>query len=344
MHVLSLPLTRIRFTYAEIWKHHLREIDVVRPTLFLGQDLFWLTQQFKDSEASAPAKRSGPSAPWYVDLFRVEFGRLAVNAFGQPVIHFPFFFDTKANDVRLDQLDQISAKATVPIRNFTQEYPDYKFNVVNLTGKLYFNWPPSNVKANNVNNTLHIDELSWNDIAVKNISTSVTFDPNGAYGKLTEGTCEGGQLNGNFEFYYSDGFSWNADFFATKVNCKPIAEKMVGKYCSLTGELDGRIDVQGRATEILHCGGLLELPNPGKLEIKSMDELLNRIPADMISLKRDALKLAINAFKTYPYDHGFLKLDYKPTGGQSTLQLEGPVGKRQFDVILHPYRVTDTAK
>jgi hypothetical protein len=210
---------------------------------------------------------------------------------------------------------------------------------VNLSGRLYFSWPPTDTKANNVVNTIHIDEISWNDIPAKDISTTVTFDPNGVYGKLF-GTCEGGQLNGNFEFYYSNGFTWNADFFANKVNCQPIAEKMVGKYCNLTGELEGRIEVQGQATDILHCGGLLELPNPGKLEIKSMADLLDRIPADMISLKRDALKIAITAFQNYPYDRGILKLDYKPAGGQSTLQLDGPLGKRQFDVVLHPYTLT----
>ena len=339
--VFFFPLTRVRFTYDEFWHHHIREIDVVRPTMFLGQDLFWLTGQVK-AENRATATQ-GPSAPWEVGTFEIQYGQLAVNAFGQPVVHFPFYFGTTVNDIRLDQLDQISAKATIPIYRFDQNYPDYKVNIENLWGNLYFNWPPTDAHANNVDNEIHISEFSWNKIAVKNVVTSVTFDPNGVYGKLKNGTCEGGLLNGNFEFYYTKGFTWNADFFANKINCQPIAEKLVGKYANLTGELDGKISVQGRATEILNCSGSLDLPNPGKLQIKSMDDLLDRLPKDMIKLKRDALKLAISAFQTYPYDHGQLKLDYQPTGGLSTLQLDGPRGQRQFSVYLHPWSLSDNS-
>ena len=334
--VFFFPLTRVTFTYNEFWHHQIRRIELTRPTMFLGEDLFMLTKEFKAE--NTPKAAVGPAAPWQVDRFAVDYGQLAVNAFGQPVVHFPFYFDTRVDNIRLDQLDQISAKASVPIRNLTIDYPDYKVRIENLYGELYFSWPPSNAQANNVVNTLHIDEISWNGIPAKAVDASVTFDPNGVYGKLTNATCEGGLLNGNFEFYYTKGFTWNADFFASKVNCQPIAEKVAGKYVNLTGELDGRLAVQGQSTEILDCTGLLALPNPGQLQIKSMDDLINRIPADMIGLKRDALKIAINAFQTYPYDSGQLKIAYKPTGGMSTLSLDGPVGKREFDIYLHPYK------
>jgi len=185
-----------------------------------------------------------------------------------------------------------------------------------------------------------MDEASWNDIPVSQVSTNVTFDPNGVYGKLF-GKCEGGQLNGNFEFYYTKGFTWNVNLFVDKINCQPIAEKLVGKYVDLSGELDGTLTVQGKATEILNCSGSLDLPNPGKLEIKSMDDLLNRLPADTAALKRQALKIAISAFQTYPYANGHLKIDYKPTGGEGTLKLDGPQGARQFDIYLHPWSLSD---
>jgi hypothetical protein len=305
----------------------------------LGEDLFWLTKQFKAPQAGS--KTPGPASPWFVGDLEVQFGQLAVNAFGQPVVHFPFFFGTQVKDIRLDQLDQISAKSTVPISNFSREYPDYKVRIEGLTGNLYFNWPPTDTKANNVSNILKVLEVSWNDIPVRNVEASLYFDPNGVYGKLTNGTCEHGWLNGNFEFYYTKGFTWNADLFCGKVNCQPIAEKLVGKYVNLTGELDGSIGVQGRSTEILKCTGELSLPNPGQLEIKSMDDLVNRIPADMIQVKKDALKLAIASFQTYPYQQGKLTINYTPAGGLSSLRLDGPKGSRQFDVVLHPYAPTD---
>jgi hypothetical protein len=339
--VFYFPLIRVRYTYAEVWHHHIREIDLVRPTMFLGEDLFWLTKEF--NEARPQTVNPALSAPWEIGRFEVQYGQLAVNAFGQPVVHFPFFFGTQVDNIRLDQLNQISAKASIPISNLTQDYTDYKVRIVNLSGNLYFSWPPTDAKANNVVNTINIGEISWNSIPAKKVSATLTFDPNGVYGKLN-GTCEGGPVSGNFEFYYTKGFTWNANLFAEKINCQPIAEKLAGKYVDLTGELDGKIAVQGKATEILNCEGSLELPNPGMLEIKSLEDMLNRLPADMISLKRDAIKIAVSSFQTYPYDKGEFKVAYKPAGGSASLKLEGPRGRRQFEVYLHPWSLSDNSK
>jgi hypothetical protein len=336
--VLLLPLTRVRFTWRELWHHQIRDIEVVHPTLYLGEDLFWFSKQFK--KESAPSPKPGPEAPWRVAHLEVQFGQLAVNAFGQPVVHFPFFFDTKVDNIRLDQLDQISAKATIPIRRLSQDYPDYKVRIVNLSGRLYFSLPPGDATANNVVNTISIDEISWNDIPVKAVSTTLTFDPSGVYGKLN-GECEGGELAGNFEFYYTKGFAWNANFFANHINCQPIAEKLASKTFDLTGELDGRIAVQGKATEILNCVGTLSLPHPGLFQIKSMDELMDRLPPGTIALKRDALRIAISAIQTYPYDSGQVNIKYTPAGGAGTMKLESPRGQRLFQVYWHPWSLTE---
>jgi len=337
--VFGFPMTHVTFTYTEIWHHHIRRIDMIHPIMFLGQDLFWLTDQLKSTK---PKPKEGVEAPWYVGELKVDYGRLAVNVFGEPVVRFPFFIQTKVDDIRLDQLDKISVKSSVNIVNLTQDYPEYKVGIKNLSGKIYFSWPPTNAHANNVVNQLHVDQVSWNDIPATDVWTTVTFDPQGIYGRLT-GACENGQLAGNFEFYYTKGFVWNADFFAQKVNCQPIAQKLAGHYCDLTGELDGDIAVQGKATEILDCHGLLQLPNPGTLKIKSMEDLLDRLPPNMIGLERQAIKLAIDSFDTYPYDSGKLTLHYSPKGGASELHLDGPRGSRSFQVVLHPFTLSDSA-
>jgi hypothetical protein len=158
------------------------------------------------------------------------------------------------------------------------------------------------------------------------------------------GKCEGGDLTGNFEFYYTKGFTWNANFFADKLNCQPITEKMAGKYVDLSGELDGNLSVQGKAAEILNCQGALALPNPGVLEIKSMDALMKRLPVDVSVMKRDMTQIALKAFQTYPYQNGKLKIDYQPGEGSGELSLEGPRGRRQFDVYWHPYASSKVAK
>jgi hypothetical protein len=339
--VLSLPLVRIRFTYKEIWHHQIREIDLIRPNLFLGQDLFWFTDQFKKNRATAT--KTGPEAPWKVGEFEVRYGQLTVNVFGQPRLYFPFFFDTTVSNIRLDQLDKITAKNAIVIRDFTKDYPDYKIKIVNLHGRIEFSVPPTSATANNVVPTVNIDELSWNGIAATKVWCSATFDPTGIYVKLG-GDCEKGLMNGNFEVSYTNGFAWNADFFARQIDCQPIFEKLAGKYGSLTGQLDGKISVVGHATDILKCSGTLSLDRPGLLKIQSVDELIQRIPADMISVKRDAMKIALQSFAVYPYTTGVLKLDYAPGDGVATLKLDGGYGKRDFSVYWHPFEASEVAK
>ena len=338
--VLAFPLTRVRFTYSELWHHQIREVDLVRPTMFLGEDLFWFSEQFQKSDGPRPAQ--GPASPWQVGHFEIQYGQLAVNAFGQPVVRFPFFIQTQVDNIQLDKLDEISAKSAIVIQRLDQDYPDYKIRLVNLTGRLYFSLPITDSSANNVVNTISIEEVSWNDIPVKNVSTTVTFDPQGVYGKLS-GVCEGGQLNGNFEFYYTKGFTWNANFFANKINVQSIAQKLGGKYINLTGNLNGKLGVQGKVTEILNCQGTLALPEPGVLEIKSLDNFLKDMPVKL-TLKDQAVKLAVESFRTYPYETGELKINYTPAGGTGELNLVSPLGGRKFEVDWHPYESSKVAK
>ncbi|HUB67394.1 MAG TPA: hypothetical protein VL981_07925 [Candidatus Methylacidiphilales bacterium] len=335
--VLSFPLTRVRFTYNELWHHQIREVEFVRPVMFLGQDLFWFTDAFKKGAAASPTQ--GVTAPWHIGHLGVQYGEIAVAVFGQPVVHFPFFYGCEVDDIRLDQLDKISVKSVIAIKRLNQDYPDYKIRIAGLEGRLYFSVP---ITANNVVNTISVDEVSWNNIPVTHVSSTVTFDPNGMYGKLT-GKCAGGDLAGNFEFYYAKDYTWNVNFFAQKVNCQPIAAALGGKYLDLTGELDGKISVQGSSTDILNCQGQLVLPHPGTLVIKSFDNLLKQAPVQP-SLKDQATKIAIEAIRTYPYQSGVFTVDYKPDSGKGFLKLTGPTGQRSFTIYWHPYGEADSSK
>jgi len=339
--VLSLPLVRLKFTYAELWHHQIRSVDLAQPQLYLGQDLFWFTDQFRQQRKTAPAV--GPESPWRVGRFGIEYGRLSINTFGQPRLHFPFFFDTQANDIRLDQLDKLSAKSVIAIRRFSHNYREYKIHVVNLNGKLEFSVPPSDAKANNVVPTVHIDSISWNDIPITDTWVSATFDPTGIYARLN-GHCETGLLAGNLEVYYTKGFAWNANFFAHQLDCAPIAAKLAGKYGTLTGTINGKISVQGQGTEIQRCSGLCTLDRPGALKLTSVDDLMNRLPAGVTGTRRDALKLLLTSFATYPYHTGVFRVDYKPGDGGASLHLDGPVGKRDFTVAWHPIASSEVAK
>jgi hypothetical protein len=192
-------------------------------------------------------------------------------------------------------------------------------------------------------NTITIDSISWNDIPVTNAYVSATFDPTGIYVKLG-GACEKGNMEGNLEVYYTQGFAWNADLFAHQVDCAPIAEKLAGKYGSLTGAINGKIAIVGKGTTIEKCGGTLTLDQPGELRIQSADRLLNNLPADTVALKRAAMKIAVQALSFYPYNTGQFVVDYAPATGSAKLKLDGPMGKRDFEVYWHPFGGSEVAK
>ncbi len=338
--VLAFPLIRLRFTYAELWHHTIREVQLISPTIYLGEDLFAFTSEFGKESAAAPD--TPLTDPWQVKHFEVQYGRLALNTFGQPAVIFPFFFQTRVDDIRLDQLDKISVKSRIPIDSFSKEYPDYKVDIVNLTGELNLNWPPSNEAANNVVSTVHMEILSWNEIPIKDAYATVTFDPTGMYAKIG-GACEGGYINGNVELYYTKGFNWNIDLFVNHLNVRPVAGKLAGKYIDLTGTLEGKLAVQGKVTDILDCHGSLSLPKGGVLEVKSFDDMLKEMKLPL-SMKDQGIKLAIESFRTYPYKQGELNIAYKPDGGKGTLKLTSPEGRRQFDIYWHPYEAKETSR
>jgi hypothetical protein len=151
-------------------------------------------------------------------------------------------------------------------------------------------------------------------------------------------------MEGNLEVYYTKGFEWNANFFAHQIDCAPIAEKLAGKYGSLTGVINGKIGVQGKATTIERVSGSLALDKPGALTIESTNRLAADLPASMIGIKRDALKLALQAFDYYPYTTGNFVVNYQPGNGGATLKLDGPKGRRDFSVYWHPFGRSEVAK
>ena len=80
------------------------------------------------------------------------------------------------------------------------------------------------------------------------------------------------------------------------------------------------------------------------LTITSADKLMNDLPANTVALKRDALKVALQAFSYYPYQTGQFVVDYAPGSGGAKLKLDGPMGKRDFEVYWHPFGSSEVAK
>ena len=55
-----------------------------------------------------------------------------------------------------------------------------------------------------------------------------------------------------------------------------------------------------------------------------------------LTLKDQAIKLAAETFRAYPYEKGELKIAYKPGAGSGTLKLNSPRGNWNFGAYWHP--------
>lgn len=343
--VLFFDAINVTFTWEELRRSEIRKVELIGPIIYLGPDLFWFTDRFgkqrqdghgKDQVA---ANSNGNAAdetatPWKIHDFQVRAGKLAVNAFGQPGVTLPFTFVSSAKDIRLDQLDKISINNKVIIPSQDRFYPEYKIRWREMRGEIAFSLPLGDKNADNVVNTIHIKSISWNDLEVTDAWSSVTFDRTGIYGRM-EGHCYKGLLTADFAVLFQNGYPWEGHFFVMKVDSEPMIAKLAPAYLSLNGILNGKLAVKGRATEIVQTTGDLKLQPPGVMQIKSVDQLIQKMPADWNFIKRDLITIALESFRTYNYTKGELTLDYQNPTAVGKLSLSGLQGERNFTVNWH---------
>jgi hypothetical protein len=328
--VLHFEVINLRFTWNELRENIISGVEFIGPTIYVGPDLFAFTDEFGKNRSTD----KGQSTPWLIKRFDLWAGHLSINAFGQPGITFPFTFVSSAKDIRLDQLDKITLENKIIVPSQDRSYPEYKVKWEDLHGELAFSLPLGDAKAENLVNTLHVKKLSWNDIDVTDAWSSVTFDRKGIYGRV-EGNCHGGYLASDFAVYFDAGFPWNGHFFVLGVDSAPIATKLAPSYLALSGKLQGELTVQGRSRDVVKSFGKLQLEPPGVLEIKSIDQLKQRLPADWNFVKRDLTKILLDSFRRYNYTSGVLSLDYQPPRAVGKLTFQGLQGSRDFTVNWH---------
>jgi hypothetical protein len=103
----------------------------------------------------------------------------------------------------------------------------------------------------------------------------------------------------------------------------------------MTGPLDFTGQVNAESKSIRRLKGRMETKAAGSMEIGKIDDLLARIPPAWSNLKRDSLRVALEAMKDFDYDTG--SGDFWFTDGQGVfdLKLQGPLGSRTFQTVLH---------
>lgn len=361
--VARLDTIFIDFTLDGVFAERLDKVEIVSPTLFVGEDLFWYVDYFrkyaageiksaKDSPklvssdkaialaaakeiSEAPAKKKG----WAVDVLQVHSGKLVLApkgvplpGFGQP---FPFSFITRLDDGRFD--------ATLDIPPDTYTLPDLKLEFRGMQGKVEFNLPMKGV-SNNLSEVFRVDKIRWKELHIEEAHMSLTYDMNGMYGQFGGAAYEG-YLNGAFNIYFDQSYSWDGWIAASGIRTTEITEKMTPAYFVLNGKVDCKAVANGSSQELYQADLSFKNVTPGEFKVAGLNDMIKEY-ADYgtVDLTSQITRIGLETLRDFEYDTVDGEGRFYGREGKGFLRFKGPTGMRNFDINVLDHRWKDDPK
>jgi len=335
--IVSLRSVFVRFTLRDLARKHLREVVILRPSIFLSQDLFVYMERATAGDSAA--KPAAPAAPapvgpnWSVDHLEVKFGRLVLGSGGSKDVGLPLEFETTADNLSLDNLAALQLQAALRVPKQSYDFPDYQIEVKDVVGDLRFSYPPEKGEKNLVQK-LDIAAVRWRQYRADKTWIAATFDASGING-LFGGEAYGGYLNGGFSFFFQDDSPWIGWIAGTDVDTKSFTDIISPQNFRLTGPLNFEMQLDAFRKNISRVRGVFHLTRPGRLTIGKIDDLLANLPDGWSSFKREPTRVALETLRDFDYTTAGGDFWFVDSQGILTLDLLGPAGSRKFEVALH---------
>ncbi|HEY8902053.1 MAG TPA: hypothetical protein VIM48_00010, partial [Chthoniobacterales bacterium] len=341
--IVTLRSVFVRFTLSDLAKRHLRDVTLLRPTIYVSQDLFtYMERASAGGPEAAPAPQSAPasatvaSAPgWSVDHLEVKFGRLVLGSGTDTSanVGLPLEFETSADNLALDNLAKLQIQAVLRVPKQSYEFPDYQIAVNNVRGDLRFSYPPEKGEKNLVQK-LEMDGVRWRQYQAKDAWVAVTFDGRGING-LFGGSAYRGYVNGGFSFFFQDSSPWIGWVAGTGVDTGGITDVVAPQNFHLTGPLDFEVQLDAFRKDIGRVRGVFHLTQPGKLKIGKLDDMIANIPGEWPELKQSSTRIALETLRDFDYTKAGGDFWFVDSQGLLNLDLSGPTGSRKFEIALH---------
>lgn len=310
-------------TLADILHQRIGAVTLLSPTVFLGEDLIWYMGA---SGGTASTAASGP--PWTIDTLRAELGRIMITFNGADRLALPITFRTHGQNVALRDLATLRLAAALQVPRQTYRLPGLDLELVDLHGELRFRYPRGRGQ-DNVVNVLQVASIRWRGYEVGDGWLSVTFDEKGINGELG-GRAYAGYVNGGVSLPFAAGPStgWvSAEHLDLALAAAPLA----GERIEMTGAASFTGTARLREGRLEAADGKLAFERPGRLSFPDLDTLVERLPADAPSWQRDLAKIAVDAFRDYPYTTGEGTLRFADFRGEARLALDGERGARRVE-------------
>jgi hypothetical protein len=362
--VARLDTIFIHFTLDSLLRQRITKVEILNPTLYVGEPLFWYVDYYRkyaaggiksDADASEVALAStgseaalavaadtlsAPASPaWAVEELQVHAGKLILAPKGVPIPGFlqpfPFSFNTKLGSGQFD------AVFDIPPDNYPFE--KLKLELRGMRGQVRFNMPVKDVD-NNLTETFWVDQIRWKQLHVEKAHLSVTYDMNGIYGKFG-GEAYEGYLDGGFDVFLNDSYTWDGWISGTNVRSTEITEKLTPAYLLLDGTINGTLIAAGDAKELYQADIAVTNATPGTFSIAALNDILAKLPPkERASLSDQITHIGIETLRDFEYDKVDAKARLHGREGTGHLRIAGPSGSRNFEVNVldHRWKVDPT--
>jgi hypothetical protein len=336
--VFTMKTLFIRYSIAGLFRRELEEIQVLNPTIYVGEDLFWyfdeLSKREAETETAAPGVASAPEETgWKVKKVGIEYGQLVIAAGGKAQLPLPLQFSTSAENLNLGKLSDLKLALDLKVPREDYLFPDYKLELRQLGGDIKFDLPPQS-GGNNLVQTLKMSEVRWRQFRAEEGWLSITFDSKGINGEIGA-KGYGGYLNGGFSSFFGDNSPWVGWLSGTKVDLKKITDVMAPGNFAMDGPADFKLEATGASSSLERLRGSLRATRQGKMRIGKLDQILADIPGDWYWVKRETTRILLETLRDFTYDTGDASFWYLNDEGNLKLTLQGPAGSRNIDVVLH---------
>ena len=334
--VLTMRRVFVRFTLGGLLRKELAEVAVLNPSVYIGQDLFWYMDDAQQRLAGSAAPGAAPPAAgrnWKIASFSVDYGRLLVGSGGRAKYGLPLNFRARASDISLDNLASLNLQTSFEIPKQQYEFPDYQLALATRKGDLQFAYPPEK-NENNLVGKVFFDELRWRQFESSDAWVSATFDSSGINGAFG-GRLYRGYISGGFSFLFEEGAPWIGWISGERISLRQLTDVLSPQNFRLTGPLDFKVQMDAFGRDIQRVKGSFRPTRPGRMTVGKIDDFLANIPDTWNLLKKSSTRIALEALRDFDYDTAEGQFWFAEGQGVLGLQLQGPLGSRKFDIVLH---------
>ncbi len=320
----------VEFNLDGLDRRELQRLRIERPHLDVDRGLFWFVEELRQASAAKP-KRAAAGPPWRTRRLEIVEGRLDITRLREIALKYPLEFQLTQEDVNLENLSLANFRLELVIPEQDISWAARELEFRHLGGKIAFNLGKG--AANDLVNTIHVEQVRWKDLPLDQAWVSFTFAPANISGSFG-GKIAKGYLNGGLFCGWSGDEPWSFWGAAANVDASEVCAAFASRHFRMEGRAELKFALNGRGAGLDGALSLRSLTS-GTMNIEAMDLAIEKVEKNAVGVKREALRTLLGGLRDYPYNHYALDARYLKPDATLTLRAEGPRGKRSVDLRWH---------